>query len=94
MSRITNSKTSAHDEPQEKVGSSESAAEHFGGKGDFGIPVSQAQPGQQTVIDGSLEERPLGTRLPPADAVGVPDSGLDSGSGGEGLGVRAHTRAA
>jgi hypothetical protein len=95
---------SAHAPPAsrgEKVGSSERAAEHFGGKGDFGIPVDKAQPGQQSVIDGSLDDRPLGTRLPPADpdgrrdvGVGAPDSGPGSGSGGDldpdiiGLGTR------
>jgi hypothetical protein len=80
----------AIEQEKEKVGSSESAAEHFGGKGDFGIPASKAQPGQQTVIDGSLEDRPLGTRLPPSEpdgrrdvGVGAPDSGPGSGSGGD-----------
>jgi hypothetical protein len=74
----------------EKVGSSESAAEHFGGRGDFGIPASKAQPGQQTVIDGSLEDRPLGTRPPPLDpearrdvGVGAPDSGPGRFRGGD-----------
>jgi hypothetical protein len=33
------------------VGSSEQAAQHFGGHGDFGIPAQQAQPRQQTIID-------------------------------------------
>src|SRR5438132_1154960 len=73
-----------------KVGSSEKAAAHVGGKNDFGIPVTKAQPGQQTVIDGSLEDRPLGTRMPPADpdgrrdvGVGAPDSGPGSHSAGD-----------
>src|SRR5205814_2003471 len=86
--RVTSPEHDSHTRGAEKVGSSEQAAEHFGGKGDFGIPVVQAHPGQQTVIDGSLEDRPLGTRMPPADpdgrrdvGVGAPDSGPGSGSG-------------
>jgi hypothetical protein len=74
----------------EKVGSSRAAAEHFGGSGDFGIPADQAQPGQQTIVDGSMESRPLGTRMPPAtpdgirtSGVGAPNSGPGSGSGGD-----------
>jgi hypothetical protein len=84
------SRTAHHHQESEKVGSSESAAEHFRGKGDFGIPASKALPGQQTVIDGSLEDRPLGTRPPPTDpearrdvGVGAPDSGPGSFSGGD-----------
>jgi hypothetical protein len=83
-------KTAAAPPAGEKVGSSEQAAEHFGGRDDFGIPAQQAQPHQQTVIDGNIEDRPLGTRLPPADpdgvrtvGVGAPDSGPGSGSGGD-----------
>ena len=73
-----------------KVGSDPNAAKNFAGKNDFGIPEQQAQPGQETVIDGSLDDRPLGTRMPPADpdgqrtvGVGAPDSGPGSGSGGD-----------
>jgi hypothetical protein len=73
-----------------KVGSDDKAAAHFGERNDFGIPATKAQPGQQTVIDGSLDDRPLGTRMPPADpdgrrdvGVGAPNSGPGSFSGGD-----------
>lgn len=84
--RKTESKSNATD----KVGSSEKAAEHFAESRDFGIPARKAEPGQQTVIDGRLEDRPLGTPLPPADpdgartvGVGAPSTGPGSFSGGD-----------
>jgi hypothetical protein len=74
----------------DKVGSDPGAAKHFAEKNDFGIPAKQAKPGQQEVIDGSLDDRPLGTRLPANDpdgvrdtGVGGPDSGPGSFSGGD-----------
>src|SRR2546421_122747 len=88
--RSGNGKANTSNNSSEKVGSSGAAAAHVGGKGDFGIPVAQAHPGQQTVIDGSLEDRPLGSRMPPADpdgrrdvGVGAPNSGPGSYSGGD-----------
>ena|SRR5438105_12048930 len=85
MTRRSTSKRKTSPGSTDKVGSSEQAAEQFGGKGDFGIPASKAHPGQQTILEGSED-----TAIPPAVpdgrrdvGVGAPDSGPGSGSGGD-----------
>lgn len=70
-----------------KVGGSKSAARNFADKGDFGIPVDQAQAGGAEEVEGrETDRRPLmsGSQGSRVHGVGSPQRGKPgSGSGGD-----------